>query len=123
MPKTRGKVNESRVNSSSRRKSKPMINEENRESHLISLSYDLVEQRLREGTATSQETTHFLKLGSKKARLENEILEEKVKLMEAQIEALKASEGLQELYANALSAMRSYQGQQDDAEEEDYDDR
>jgi len=119
MPRTRGKVNESRLKSSSRRTSKPMITPENRENYLISLSYDLVEQRLKEGTATSQETTHFLKLGSAKARLENEILEEKKKLMEAQIEALKASEGLQELYANALAAMRSYQGHPE--EEDDYD--
>ena len=34
-----------------------------REQQLIAKAYNLVEKRLDEGTASSQETTHFLKLG------------------------------------------------------------
>ena len=56
-------------------KTRTATSPEARENQLISLAYDLVEQRLRDGTATSQETVHFLKLGSTKDRIEKEILE------------------------------------------------
>lgn len=50
--------------SSSPRKIRPAISPEARDNQLIALAYNLVEKRLLEGTASSQETTHFLKLGS-----------------------------------------------------------
>jgi hypothetical protein len=56
--------------SGSTKRIRPALNPEARENQLISLAIDLVEQRLLDGTASSQETTHFLKLGSMKARLE-----------------------------------------------------
>lgn len=40
-------------------KSPPVTSDEAREQQLVSLALDLVEKRLREGTASSQETTHF----------------------------------------------------------------
>ena len=43
-------------------KLRPALSPETRENQLISLAYDLVEERLLNGTATSQETTYFLKL-------------------------------------------------------------
>lgn len=91
-----------------RRKLKPAVTPEGRENQLIGLAYDLVEKRLREGTATSQETTHFLRLGSLNARLEQEILKSKKEKMEAEIEAIRSQKRVEELYANALAAMRSY---------------
>ena len=53
-------------------KIRPALTPEARENQLISIAYDLVEKRLLEGTASSQETTHFLKLGSTKERKEKE---------------------------------------------------
>lgn len=81
---------------------------EGRESELIALAYDLVEKRLREGTATSQETTHFLKLGSTKEKKELKLLERQIELMEAKAETLKSAKRIEELYADAISAVRSY---------------
>lgn len=81
---------------------------EARENQLISLAYDEVERRLREGTATSQETTHFLKLGSSRAMLEKEILEKQKELMEAKAEAIRASKRIEELYADAIKAVGTY---------------
>ena len=49
---------------------RPALTPEARENQLISLAIDLVEQRLIDGTASAQETTHFLKLASRKAKLE-----------------------------------------------------
>ena len=91
-----------------KRRSKPAQTPEGRENQLIGLAYDLPEQRLRAGTATSQEVTHFLRLGSMYARLEKDILEKKKEKMEAEIEAIHSQKRVEELYANALSAMRSY---------------
>ena len=54
------------------RKIRPALTPEARENQMIALAVDLVEQRLLDGTASSQETTHFLKLGSMKNRLEME---------------------------------------------------
>ena len=86
-----------------------------RENELVSLAYDLVEKRLREGTATSQETVHFLKLGSTKERLEKDKLQLELELVKAKTEALQSTKRLEELYANAMKAFQEYSG-------EDYDD-
>lgn len=91
-----------------KRRAKPAITPEGRENQLIGLAFDLAEKRLREGTATSQEVTHFLRLGSQYARLEQEILRSKKEKMEAEIEAIHSQKRVEELYANALMAMRSY---------------
>ena len=93
------------------RKMRPALTPEARENQLIALAVDLVEQRLREGTASSQETTHFLKLGSMKNRLEMEKLEEENKLLKAKTESIQSQKRVEELYAEALSAVRNYAGQ------------
>jgi len=88
----------------------PAINPENRENQLIALAYDLVEQRLRDGTASSSETTAILKLGSSRARMEKEMLEQQTELAKAKIEALRSAKRIEELYSDAIQAMRHYQG-------------
>lgn len=83
---------------------------EKREDQLIALAYDLVEQRMRNGTATSQETVEFLRRGSTKARLEKEIMQEQVKLTKAKTEAYESAKRIEASYAEAMEAFRSYQG-------------
>lgn len=85
-----------------------MLTPEGREEQLIHLAVNLAEKQLREGTASSQVITHYLKLGTRKEKLENEILEQQRKLVEAKIETLESSKRTEELYADALKAMRSY---------------
>ena len=89
---------------------RPALSPEARENQLISLAVDLVEKRLREGTASSQETTHFLKLASTKSRIEKEILEKQKELITAKTEALQSQKRIEELYSEALNAMRTYSG-------------
>lgn len=93
------------------KKIRPALTPEARENQLIALAVDLVEQRLLDGTASSQETTHFLKLGSSKNRLELEKLEEENKLLRARTESLQSQKRVEELYTNALNSMRRYAGQ------------
>lgn len=89
---------------------RPATSPEEQEMRCIALANDLVEKRLREGTATSQETVHFLKLGSKKDRLEREKLEEELKLIKAKTEALQSGKSLEEKYDKAIAAMMLYRG-------------
>ena len=103
------------VNSSdSSRKMRPALSPEARENQMISLAMDLAEEQLRNGTASSQLITEFVKRGSTKARLEKEILEEQKELMAAKTESLQSAKRIEELYENALNAMRSYSGHSED---------
>lgn len=86
---------------------------ESRENQLITLAVDLAEKQLAEGTASSQVVTHYLKLGSTKDRLEKEILQEQKKLLIAKTDSLRSAQKTEELFAEAIAAMKSYGGNND----------
>ena len=92
---------------------RPAISPEARENQLISLAVDLAEQQLREGTASSQVITHYLKLGSTKERIEKEILEKQKELISAKTENLRSEQRREEVYAEVLNALRKYNGKGD----------
>ena len=96
------------------RKSPPATTPEARENQMIALAMDVVEKRLRNGTASSQETTHFLKLGSIKEKRELALLEQELQLKKAKTEAIQSAKRVEELYSKALDAMRSYSGSSGD---------
>lgn len=96
----------------------PRATPEQRENQLISLAYDLVEQRLIDGTATSQETVHFLKMGSMRQQYELEKIKKENELLQAKAESIQALKDSKALYKEAIEAMRSYAPPRDD---EDYD--
>ena len=116
------KVKASGTNNSSTKKRRPALTPEARENQMISLAVDLAEKQLMEGTASSQVITHYLKLGSTKERIEKEILEKQKELISAKTESLQSAKRIEELYTDAISAMRRYSGQggPDDDDEEDY---
>jgi hypothetical protein len=103
---------------------RPAINPEARENQMISLAETLAEKQLRDGTASSQVITHYLKLGSTKERIEREILERQKELITAKTEALQSAKRVEELYANAIAAMKRYSGggggEEEEEEEDDY---
>lgn len=103
-------------------KIRPALTPEARENQLIYLATNLAEQQLRDGTASSQVISHFLKLGSTKERIEKEILEKQKELITAKTESLQSAKKIEELYANAISAMRRYSGHggTDEEESDDY---
>ena len=102
---------------SSQKKIRPALTPEARENQLIALAIDLVEQRLIDGTASSQETTHFLKLASSKAKLEKERLELENELTKAKTKSIQQSDRLEALYIDAIDAMRRYGGHGDSDEQ------
>lgn len=101
-------------------KIRPALTPEARENQLVSLAINLAEQQLRDGTASSQVITHYLKLGTQKERLEREKLERENELLRAKTESIASAKRVEELYENALKAMRDYSGQSNiESEEED----
>lgn len=99
---------------SSARRIKPALTPEARENQLISLAVDLAEKQLIEGTASSQVITHYLKLATVKEQLEREKLAKENELLRAKTEAIQSAQRVEELYANALNAMRSYRSTSED---------
>lgn len=89
---------------------KPATTPDGRENQLVSQAIDLAETQIQNGTASSQVITHFLKLGSTREQLEQQRLEHENELTRVKIEALESQKRVEELYMEALTAMRSYAG-------------
>jgi len=94
----------------SQRTIRPASTPEARENQLISLAVGLAEKQLLEGTASSQVISHYLKLGSTREKLDYEYKQTQMELMKAKTAALESSQIVEELYVNAISAMRKYSG-------------
>lgn len=103
-------------NQNSPKKMRPALTPEAREKQLVSLAVDLAEQQLREGTASSQVITHYLKIGSTKEKYEIERLKEENKLLKAKTEQIQSMRNIEELYKDAIAAMRNYSGHGDSDE-------
>lgn len=99
------------------RKRRAALTPEARENQLIDLAVNLIEKRLLEGTASSQEVTTILKLGTTRARLENERLAKEVELIQAKTEAYKSGVRMDELYEKAMAAFKRYSGQEEEEDE------
>ena len=97
----------------STKKMRPALTPEARENQLISLAVGLAEQQLRDGTASSQVITHYLKLGTEKEKLERERLREEIGVLKAKAKAYDTADEMKALYADALKAMSRYQGNSD----------
>lgn len=80
---------------------------------------DLASRQIQDGSASSQVITHYLKLGSSRERLEQERLHNENILLEAKKTALESAARIEELYTNAIRAMRSYAGDEEPEEDED----
>lgn len=104
---------------------RPAISLEGRENQMISLAMDLAEEQLRNGTATSQVITQFLKLGTTRELLEQDRLRQENEMLRAKIKQIDSQSGLEDMYKAALDAMREYSGggpaYDDDDEDEDED--
>lgn len=92
----------------------PALTPEARENQLIAEAIDLAERQMLEGTASSAVICHYLKLGSTKAKLENEKLQEENKLLRAKTEALESQKNVEQLYKDAIAAMSEYRGIDDE---------
>lgn len=110
----------SKPSSEPNRPMRPALTPEARESQLISLANDLAERQLRDGTASAQVISYFLKRGSEEEKLKIEKLEEENKLLRAKTKSIEDQGDYKKLVADALDAMRGYQGKDDSDEYPDY---
>lgn len=113
-----GKSNRSRAEDIQQRP--PAKTPEGREQQLTAMAMDAAEKRIRNGTASAQEIVYFAKLGSPTAKLERKILEQQHELLAAKTEAIQSQKRVEELYVNALSAMRAYSGDSSNSGDDDY---
>jgi hypothetical protein len=93
-----------------KKRGRPAKTLEARENQLIALAMDVAEEQMRNGTASSQIITEFIRRGSSKDQLEKERLRHEVTMIEAKVEAIKSTKTTEELYGKALDAMRAYTG-------------
>ena len=107
------------ANSNKTRAMRPALTPEAREKQLIAAAYDLAEKKILDGTANSQIICHFLKMGSERAKLEAAKLESENVMLRSKAEAYDSAKSQEEMYANAIAAMRDYSGRGDD-DDEDY---
>jgi len=98
----------------------PATTLEGREDQLIAAAMDLVERRISEGSASAQETVHFLRLGSVRNQLEQDKLRHENEVLKTRVKEMESRKSSEELYSKALAAMRGYQGIEDP--QDDYDD-
>lgn len=89
---------------------RPAMTDEARENQMISLATNLAEKQLMEGTASSQVIVHYLKLATTREKLEKEILEKQRELIDAKTESIRSAKRIEELYTEALTAMKEYGG-------------
>lgn len=90
--------------------SAPAMTAEDREDQLIALAYDVAEERLRDRTASNQLIAEIMKLGTTKERLQKEKLQRENEMLRVKTEAIESGKYTEELYTQAIIAMRSYSG-------------
>ncbi len=97
---------------------RPAIDPDNRENQLIALAMDVAEQKMRDGTASPQLLSHFLKLGSSRNRYEVRKLQREIDLLEAKKESLESAQRVEAMYAEAMAAFKSYSGDEEVVEDD-----
>ena len=103
------RVNESKAKTTRRH---PAATPEGRELQMVALAVDVAERQMRDGTASAQVISHYLKLGSSREKLEQARLSKEVALLEAKREGMASAARVEEMYGAALNAMRQYAGQE-----------
>ena len=97
----------------------PAMTPEGRDDQLAALAYNLAEERLRDGTASNTLIEKVMQNGSRKYRLELEKLQRENELLVAKVKAIESAARIEELYSEAIRAMRLYSGEIDDESSED----
>ena len=101
---------------------RPATTPQGRENQMIGLAFSEAERQMREGTASAQVITHYLKLGSSRDRLERQRLESENELLRSKIDGMASAQESESMYAAALNAMRTYSGQEPGESDDYYDD-
>ena len=96
----------------------PALSPASKEQYMISLAVDLAEKQMREGTASAQVISHYLKLGTEREMLERVNLERKNDLLTAKTEEIQSNKNTAKLYEDAMQMFKIYQGGGDGNDED-----
>lgn len=94
--------------------SRPALTPDAEEQKCIALAVNLAKKQLKEGTASSQVITHYLKLASSRERYEQELLAKKIELAQAKTDLIASEARQEELYKEAMAEFRLYRGEDDE---------
>lgn len=97
----------------------PATTPEGVEAQTIAMAVALAQKQLSDGTASSQVITHYLKLATTREKLEQEKLTRENELLRARVDSIASAKRVEDLYENAIKAMRSYAGQEGVFDDED----
>ena len=92
----------------------PATTDERLENQIIADAMDLARKQIRDGTASAQVVTHFLKLGSSREKLEQLRIQEDITTAQAKREQMASSARTEEMMKDAINAFRSYAGENPD---------
>ncbi len=96
----------------------PALTPEAREQQLIAEATDEAERRILDGTASDTLLVAYIKQGTVEKRRQIAEIEERTELARAKRIDIESNKRTDELYKNALAAMREYSGQYTDSEME-----
>lgn len=113
---------ESSSSQKSQRQIRPALTPEANEQLMVSLAMDCAMQQLRDGTASSQVITHFLKIGSTMGKEELARLKSENELLKAKTDSIKSADDKNKMYAEAIRAMKVYSGSGESIEDEEDED-
>ena len=113
MARSSRKLKESAPSLKNKRRIAPAATPEARERQIIAMAYDLAEEQIRNGTVSSQVLAQFIRAGAVHEMLEKEKLKAEIELHKAKIDALESAKHIEELYTNAINAMKKYSGSGD----------
>lgn len=91
---------------------------EAREQEMIGLAVNLAEQQLRDGTASSQVISFYLKMGAERERLERDILRAQSELYQAKTKAINDTAMNNEMIQEAMRLFKVYSGHRDEVIDE-----
>lgn len=94
-----------------KRRGRPATSPEEREKQLQNMAYDLAEEQLRTGKASSQLMTLLIKGGGLRETLELERLRNENRLLNARIDGMQSAARLEETLEAALTAFTTYTGE------------
>lgn len=92
------------------RRRAPAVDPEEREKQLISMAMDAAEKKFLEGRASDSLTIHFLRLATTKMELEKEKTRKEIAQLAAKTDAIQSMARMEELYNDAMNAIKNYGG-------------
>lgn len=100
----------------------PALTPEAAERRCIDAAYNLAQRQLDEGSASPSVITHFLKMGTARAQLEQEKLRKETELLQTKKIAIEETKNMEQMFGEAIAAMKRYQGySEEEDDDEDWD--